>query len=60
MSATGFDQYYTPDNTVTMERMDRGFVPSSRTQNPMSLEFSMGSVLALRGDVHLQYFNEMW
>ena len=55
MSATGFDQY--PD--ITMERMDRGFVPS-RTQNPMSLEFSIGSVLALRGDVHLQYFNEMW
>ena len=60
MSANGFDQYYAPDNTI--ERMDsRGFVPSSRTQqNPMSLEFSIGSVLALRGDVHLQYFNQMW
>lgn len=49
------DQY-----SNTMERMDRGFVSSSRTQNQVSLEFSIGSVLALRGDVHLQYFNQMW
>ena len=49
------DQY-----SNAMERMERGFVSSSRTQNQVSLEFSIGSVLALRGDVHLQYFNQMW
>ena len=60
MSASGFDQYYAPDNT--MERIEnRGFVPNTRTQqNPMGLEFSIGSVLALNGDVHLQFFNQMW
>ena len=50
------------DPYTSNDRLERPFVPSNRMQmqNPSGLEFSIGSVLALRGDVRLQFFNQMW
>lgn len=50
------------DPYTSNDRLERAFVPSNRMQmqNPPGLEFSIGSVLALRGDVRLQFFNQMW